>query len=245
MSVVEPAKQAENKPLEERAQRAFVVGLNAWFCSTGYPWLFLDAPDPVLTALHVMPLLVLVTGVVALAWRRGPGFLRENASTMLLASFPVSVVGAVIARERASQTLALSGFAQLWCVLSLWVFVGVLTYESPPALHREHNPARARSARRTWWLTAIVIGGALLITFLGPTWSLPMRASQPWSDAEVSGALLTAAIGVALGLGVLMIVLGPAAIKARKPTGTPWPRRVVPSLVLAALTWGTYLLVDR
>ncbi len=242
--MVKRVKPAENKADSGQVPRVLLAGLNAWFCAAGYPWFFLEASDPFLTALHFLPLAVLGLGTLALVVDKTPDFLRQNASTALIASFPVSVAGAVIARERATQALALPGLTLLWCVLSLWVFVGVLTEDPWPVPSQQLLPARARSSQRPW-LTALVIAGALLIAIIAPTWNLPPNELRAWTDADVSNALLTAAVGTALGLGALLTVVGPSAIKARKATQVGWPRRVLPPLLLAALSCGTYLLIGR
>jgi len=229
------------------ALQVLVAGANLWFVAAGFPWLFIEQPTLLQSVLHAVPLAMLLLGAGILGWNHGSVRLRANTRQALVIAIPLSVGVATAVRGEEINRLALPGGALLLCVASLWVFVGVLGTDGfvrpLPPVATPHPPMVERvrpAANLTQWV--VVVAAAATVT-LAPRWATPAERGGATDDAVVAGSLLTTTAAIAIAIGMLLIMLGPAATTTSTTLRTSLRQRLIPALLMATIGGATYWMV--
>lgn len=231
-------------PAGRRLLQASIAGAHACLAGTVYPWFFLEQPTLVQWATHLLPWVWLLSGCALLARGGRSPRIRAYLGSSLVIGLPVALGLAAASRGEAVNLQAMPGWLLLLCVLSLWVFVGVLSLaDEPSPAWLPPAPSVTDTTRRRRWTPLLTIAGALATVTLAPRWfSADEQRSAAWGDAHAAGSLLTAAVALAIGVGTLLLMLGPAALTKQPPILAPLRQRVWPSLLLASVSAVAYVL---
>jgi hypothetical protein len=236
--------------------RVLVLGMQVWVI--GVAWPMLEGTRTVGRlefALGSASLLALIAGALVRgrAGSRAPRDLLQPA--LWLVAFPALVVASCGARpERSNQHLYGSlGLVLLWLALCAFGAKAALVSagEAPrmPSTsfpHGEETPqAGDRSLRQRGLALLCVIGGAA-IALVAPTRGGLPALEQAWGEAALTGGVLTAVIGGALGVTTIAVFLSQGlreAPPARAPSRKEVLLRTLGYLWLAALGAVTYFIV--
>lgn len=221
--------------------RTLTAGLNAWAAADLLPWLYMEDPTWEQTFLHMLPAVGLAFVVFLLT--RASQVARDTLVPGLIALFPLSVGLAVVVRE-GSLDEEIPTVALLYCVLSMWVFVGAATTETrrmsstSPAKH-----ALAPIVTRFNLRTLLVATAALSTTVVAPRWLPREERSAAWLQVSSEGQLLTVACATALALGILFVMMGSESMTPVRPTRVPLRQRLVPPMLAATFGAVVYAVI--
>lgn len=233
-------------PSRARALQVLVAGANLWFVAAGFPWLFIERPTLPQSVLHFAPLGLVVFGAAILGWTPAPARLRARTRYLLVAAVPLAAGLATVVRGEEINRLALPGWALVLAVLSLWVFVGVLGIDiklgPPPSTPSPRPTAEGRAPSPLRWIQLVMLTAAAATITLAPRWKTPDEADGATGEALLAGSVLATAAAIALAIGMLLIVLGPAASRASQPSDPSLRQRLLPPLLLATIGGVIYWL---
>ena len=236
--------------------RVLVLGMQVWVI--GVAWPMLDGTRTIgmlELALGSASLIALIAGALGPS-RAGSRLARDRAQPVLwLVAFPALVVASFGARpERWNQHLYGSfGLVLLWLALCAFGAKAALVSAGEPPripstsrpLDEAALPAGGGSLRQRGLALLCVIGGAA-VALIAPTWGGLPALEQAWDEAALTGGVLTAVIGGALGVTTIAVFLGQGlreATPARAPSRREILLRTLGYLWLAVLGAVTYVIV--
>lgn len=236
---------ATHSDVSERALsvpvRTLTAGLNAWAAADLLPWLYMEDPTGAQTFLHMLPAVGLVLVVFLLG--RTHHAARNTLVSSLLALFPLAVGVAVAVREPSLEE-EMPTAALLYCVLSMWVFVGAATTETRPLSPTSPTAlALASVVTRFNLRTFLVVAAALSTVVVAPRWLPRTERTAAWLQVSTEGRLLTVACATALALGVLFVMMGAESMTPARPTRVPLRQRLVPPLLAATVGALVYAVI--
>jgi hypothetical protein len=238
--------------------RVLVLGMQVWVIGVAWPMLDgMRSVGGVELGLGAACLMALIAGTLLPA-RASSGAVRDRVQPGLwLVVFPALLAACCGARpERWNQHLYGSfGLVLLWLALCAFGAKAALVSAGEPPrmpstsvpLDEAAQPTGASHAllRQRGLALLCVIGGAA-IALIAPTWGGLPALERAWGDAALTGGVLTAVIGGALGVTTVAVFLGQGL---REPTPAPAPTRrelvlrTLGYLWLAVLGAVTYFVV--
>jgi len=235
--------------------RVLVLGMQVWVIGVAWPmWEGTRSVGMFEGALGSASLLALIAGALvrAPAGSRAPRDLVQPG--LWLVAFPSLLVASCGARpERLNQHLYGSfGLVLLWLALCAFgakaALVSAAEAPSMPStslpLSEEMLPPDG-SLRQRGLALLCVIGGAA-IALVAPSWGGLPALEQAWGEAALTGGVLTAVIGGALGVATIAVFLSQGlreATPVRAPSRKEMLLRTFGYLWLAALGAVTYFIV--
>jgi hypothetical protein len=236
--------------------RVLVLGMQVWVI--GVAWPMLDATrtiGPLEVALGSACLSALIAGALVPA-RGGSRAARDRLQPVLwLVAFPALIAASCGARpERWNQHLYGSfGLVLLWLALCAYgAKAALVSAGEPPRLPStslpldEPIPPPGGDSLRQRGLALLCMAGGAAIALIAPTWGGLAPLEQAWGDAALTGGVLTAVIGGALGVTTIAVFLGQGLREVspmRPPSRKEVLLRALGYLWLALLGAVTYFIV--
>jgi hypothetical protein len=229
-----------------------LLGANVWVLGVLWPLLGSRTTSPTELVVGLLcPLPLLLGG--ALSTAKG---LRSLRSAVWLIVYPALLAVALASRPEALNQQLYGPFALVLLWLSLCAYGASAVTAAlvrAPELAAVHTALGAaprdapQNARRPLQLALVVVcfAGAAALCLVAPRAGGLSALEQAWGDAALSGGVLTAVVGAALGVATLAIYLGSALRAKREPEPhTDAPLRVTWFLFLALLGIVTYFVIQ-
>jgi hypothetical protein len=233
---------------------ALLLGANLWVVGVGWPLLGTRPGGAKELGLAFAAPLPLLLGFAL----RGPRLIAALRPALWLVLYPVSICAAIAVRpERLNQTV----YDPLTLVL-LWLSLCaygasaarlcVVRAPALPALHTalgneawDAPPADRGPLQRAF--IAVCAAGAVALCIVAPSWGGQAALEQAWGDAALSGGVLTAVVGAALGVATLAVYLGNGlrGVAAAAEPQSDGALRAAWFLFLALLGAVTYYVVQN
>jgi hypothetical protein len=236
--------------------RVLVLGMQVWVI--GVAWPMLDGTRIIGALELTLGAACLVALIAGILWpaRAGSRTARDRVQPALwLVAFPTLVAATCGARpERWNQHLYGSvGLVLLWLALCAFgakaALVSAGEQRRVPSTSLPEDEAALSVGdgrlRRGGVALLCVIGGAA-IALIAPTWGGQSALEEAWGEAALTGGVLTAVIGGALGVTTVAVFLGQALREAspeRPPSRKEIVLRALGYLWLALLGAVTYFIV--
>jgi hypothetical protein len=236
--------------------RVLVLGMQVWVIGVAWPMLDGTRTTGVLEfAFGAACLMALLAGALVPA-RGGSRAARDRVQAALwLVVFPTLVVATCGARpERWNQRLYGSvGLVLLWSALCAFgAKAALVSAGEPPRMPSTSVPldeallAAGDGPLRRHGVAALCVIGGAAIALIAPTWGGLAALEAAWGEAALTGGVLTAVIGGALGVATIAVFLGQALREAppsRPPSRKEIVLRTLGYLWLALLGAVTYFIV--
>jgi hypothetical protein len=236
--------------------RVLVLGMQVWVIGVAWPMMEgTHSIGPLEYALGAACLMALIAGALV-PTRAGSRAGRDRVQPVLwLVAFPALIVASCGARpERQNQHLYGSfGLVLLWLALCAFgAKAALVSAGEPPRIPStslplgEAAPPAGDGAPRQRGLALLCVIGGAAIALIAPTWGGLPALEQAWGEAALTGGVLTAVIGGALGVATIAVFLGQGLREvspARPPSRREMVLRTLGYLWLAVLGAVTYFIV--